>query len=176
MKKFQFLLLDAGPIIKLFEMDIWDRFIKSCDVTIARTVVEEAERNIKKLLGICANLESYGQQNLNLIRIVDVELSVIKEFYDRFDLIYKGIIDPGEKETLAFVSGAPANWLVCSADHAVFSVLGLLGKGQQGISLEEVLLRIGLSKSNLEWQYIKNFRERYTRMCQVYSIQGKGFH
>jgi hypothetical protein len=101
MKKFQFLLLDAGPIIKLFEMDIWDRFIKSCDVTIARTVVEEAERNIKKLLGICANLESYGQQNLNLIRIVDVELSVIKEFYDRFDLIYKGIIDPGEKETLA---------------------------------------------------------------------------
>lgn len=28
MKKFRFLLLDAGPIIKLFSLGIWDDFIK----------------------------------------------------------------------------------------------------------------------------------------------------
>jgi len=34
-------LLDAGPIIKLFELDIWDAFIEKCDVTVARTVAEK---------------------------------------------------------------------------------------------------------------------------------------
>ena len=43
MKKFQFLLLDAGPIIKLFELGIWDDFIKRCDVTISQTVANEAK-------------------------------------------------------------------------------------------------------------------------------------
>jgi len=42
MKKFQFLLLDAGPIIKLFEIGLWEKFIERCEITIARTVVEEA--------------------------------------------------------------------------------------------------------------------------------------
>jgi hypothetical protein len=41
MKKFQFLLLDAGPIIKLFELGLWDKFIEKCDVTIPRTIVED---------------------------------------------------------------------------------------------------------------------------------------
>ena len=40
MKKFPFLLLDAGPIIKLFELNIWDEFLKRCDVNIPRTVAE----------------------------------------------------------------------------------------------------------------------------------------
>lgn len=43
MKKFSFLLLDTGPIIKLFELGIWDDFIKRCDVTISRTVAEQAK-------------------------------------------------------------------------------------------------------------------------------------
>ncbi len=125
MKKFPFLLLDAGPIIKLFEIGLWDRFIKNCDVTITSTVIEEAERNLRKLLGLCVNLESYEQQNL--IRIVDVEISVIKKFHDRFDLLYKADIHSGEKETLAFLSNTTEDWLVCSADGAVFRVIALLG-------------------------------------------------
>lgn len=32
MKKFQFLLLDAGPIKKLFELGLWDKFIESCEL------------------------------------------------------------------------------------------------------------------------------------------------
>ena len=43
MKKIQFLLLDAGPIIKLFELGVWDAFIKNCDVTVCRIVANEAK-------------------------------------------------------------------------------------------------------------------------------------
>jgi hypothetical protein len=38
MKKFRFLLLDAGPIIKLFSLGIWDDFTKHCDVSISRII------------------------------------------------------------------------------------------------------------------------------------------
>jgi len=49
----------------------------------------------------------------------------------------------------------------------------LLGKAEQGISLEELLQSIGLSQA-LEWQYTKKFREKYTRLGQIDFTQGKG--
>ena len=96
-------------------------------------------------------------------------------FYNRFDLLYKAIVDPGENETLAFMHTSSENWKVCAADHVVFRVLALLGKSEQGISLEEVLQKIGLSVSGqLEWQYSKRFREKWIRIGQVDSLQGRG--
>lgn len=43
-----------------------------------------------------------------------------------------------------------------------------------GISLQEVLDNIGLSKSSLEWEYTKSFREIWTHKGQADSIQDKG--
>lgn len=172
MKKFQFLLLDAGPIIKLFELDIWVEFITRCDISILDIVANQAERKIEELLNTCVNLQSYDKRDL--VKIVDLELSVAKTFYDKFDTQYKAIIHPGEKETLAFLCNSSENWLFCSADGAVFRVLGLLGRIEQGISLEEILEKIGLSRHNLEWKYTKKFREKYTRLGQIDSIQDKG--
>jgi len=174
MKKFPFLLLDAGPIIKLFELSIWDDFIKKCDVSVGRTVAEvetvfATREGDKKYIDF--GLQSY--EDSGLINIIDLETSAVKAFHDKFNAHYKAIIHPGEKETLAFLHGSSEKWLVCAADGAVFRVLGLLGKGEQGISLEEVLGKVGLSQ-NLEEQFTKQFREKYTRMGQADSIQDKG--
>ena len=171
MKKFQFLLLDAGPIIKLFELGIWDKFIEKCDVTISRIVADEAKWVSTEVEDICIDIEAYERQHL--VKIIDVDLSVAKTFYDKFDVQYKDIIHPGEKETLAFLCNSPENWLVCSADKAVFRVLGLLGKSDKGISLEEVLKQIGLSQE-LEWQYTKQFCEKWTHAGKKDSIQDRG--
>lgn len=170
MKKFPFLLLDAGPIIKLFSLGVWDDFIKHCDVSISRIIAdnealftEDGEKRI--------NLKLYEEENL--INIIDVQPSVVKIFYDKFDRLYKPDIHSGEKETLAFLCDSSEDWRVCAADGAVFRILGLLGKSSQGISLEEVLSEIGLSQ-NLEWQYTKKFREKYTGIGQADSIQDRG--
>ena len=53
----------------------------------------------------------------------------------------------------------------------VFRVLGLLGRAEKGISLEEILIQIGLSRV-LKKQYTKRFREKYTNLGQIDSIQG----
>jgi len=172
MKKFQFLLLDATPIIKLFQLGLWDDLVNRCDITISRTVMEEAKWASADFEDIRIDLEPYKQQNK--IQVIDLSLTEVSSFFGRFDSKYKAIIDPGEKETLAFLDNSTEPWKLCSADHAAFRILGLLGKAEQGISLEELLGQVGLSRK-LDWQYTKRFREKHTQLGQTDSVQGQGF-
>ena len=93
MKKFNFLLLDAGPVIGLFELgvNIWELFIEKCDVTITETVENEAIF----ASGTTINLNSY--KDSGRIKVVVVELSRVKKFLVRLILPYKTIITKGEK-------------------------------------------------------------------------------
>ncbi|MHC4517423.1 MAG: hypothetical protein ACYTAS_02435 [Planctomycetota bacterium] len=172
MKKFQFLLLDAGPIIKLFELGIWDKFISRCDVTICRTVAEEAKWATRDMEDICIDLERDEEEGR--IRVVDVQLSLAKAFYDKFDTSYQAMLHDGEKETLAFLFNSSEDWRVCAADKAIFKVLGVMGRSKQGASLEKILTQIGLGRQ-LNWPYTEKFRQQYTRLGQTDSIQDQGF-
>ena len=180
MKKFQFLLLDAGPIIKLFSLGIWDDFIKHCDVSMSRIIAEAqvlyTEDDRKRI-----DLNPYKEQDL--IKVIDVEPSVVKSFYDKFDLLYQADVHDGEKETLAFLYNSSDDWLVCSSDHVVFKVLGRLNKADQGISLEEILKAIGLGQisawkniisKDKDWKYTKKFKEKWTQKGQIDFIQDHG--
>jgi len=171
MKKFQFLLLDAGPIIKMFSLGIWDNFIKHCDVTISRIIAEDqalyTEDGTKQI-----NLKPYEEQKL--IKILDVDICTVKKFEDMFDPSYKPEIHDGEKETLAFLYQSSQEWIACSSDHVVFKILGRLGKADQGISLQEILQNIGLCPSQLEFWYTKEFCEKWTHKGQEDFIQNKG--
>lgn len=167
-KKYQFLLLDAGPIIKLFELGIWDEFIKRCDVTISRTVSEQpvfyGTGDSKEYIDF--GLKSY--EDKGLIKIIDLQSTVVRDFMKSLGQRY--ILHPGDDETLAFLVNSAEPWKVCTADHAIFNVLGFLGKANQGISLEELLSKVGLARS-LEWRFTKRFREKYTRLGQIDAVQ-----
>jgi hypothetical protein len=170
MKKFQFLLLDAGPIIKLFSLGMWDEFLKHCDVTISRIIAED---QVLYTEDGCQHIDLNSYEKQNHIKFLDVGPDIAKRFHDKFNPLYKAIIHDGEKETLAFLCSASEAWQICASDGAVFRVLGLLGKGTQGISLEEILTEIGLSRK-LEWQFTKKFREVYTQKGQIDATQGQG--
>ena len=171
MKKYRFLLLDAGPILELFRLGLWEVVIAKCDLTICRTVVEEARWASGESEDICIDLEAYEHDHR--IRIEDVPLSRVKAFHDRFDLSYKALVHDGEKETLAFLWGESDDWRICAADGGVFRALGVLGKSEQGVSLEKILADIGLAR-RLDWQFTEEFRRKYTSMGQADSIQGGG--
>jgi len=181
MKRYQFLLLDAGPIIKIFELGIWEAFIENCDVTICRIVADEAKWASQEFEDIRIDLDSYEKQDL--IDIEDVSLSIVKSFYDILSPQYRDSIHDGEKETLAFLFDSSADWRICSADRAVFCTLGLLGKAEQGISLEEVLKTLGIGPGSIwenitprdkDWKYTKKFREKWTHKGQMDFIQDRG--
>jgi hypothetical protein len=169
MKKFQFLLLDAGPIIKLFELGLWDKILDVCDITTSQTIVEESKYFSGEFEDTKINLELYE----NKIQVLDIASSEVKSFLNKFMQKYQSDIHAGEKEILTFLNSASLEWLLCSADSAVFRVLGLLGRSNQGISLEEILEKIGLARK-LEWRFTKMFREKFTQIGQIYLIQNKG--
>ena len=174
MKKFQFLLLDAGPIIKLFELNLWEAFIEKCNVTISRIVADE-EKYYTRRDGTDVPIDLNPYEEKGLINIIAVELFVVQKFYKKFNPLYQSIIHNGEEETLAFLCNSSDDWLICAADATVFRVLGFLGKGQCGISLEEILKQVGVFQ-HFEWQFTKKFREQYTRKGQIDAIQNNPTH
>ena len=159
MAKFNLLLLDAGVIIKLFEFEIWEAFLERCDVHLSKTIMEEA------LYYIDSNDE---QKPIHLsdykakMTVHDVSVSQVQELKKIFGRVLLERLDAGEAELLAVVHNSPENYRICSADAVVYRVLPALSKGSQGISLEEVLTQIGLSRK-VSWPYNKRFRETYTQ-------------
>jgi hypothetical protein len=178
-KKYQFLLLDAGPIIKLFELGIWDTFIQQCDVTVSRIVANEAKYASQEFQDIRIDLVPYEEKGL--IQVTETELSVVKAFQDKLPQSEAYIVHDGEKETLAILANSSEDWKVCAADKAVFRVLGFLGRVEQGLSLEEILDSIGLQpgvnwnnvgpKNRKWWRYSKKFREENTELGKRDFIQ-----
>jgi hypothetical protein len=173
MPRLKWLILDANAVITLHELGIWSKLIERCDVHLARTVVENEAVFFDK---------DGDQQPIDLsadigdgrVQIFDVSLSEISRFRDRFDPVYIDQLDPGETESLAYLLQATESFLISSGDAIVFRVLGLMGCGDQGISLEEVLQKIGLQQGKLPWACQKAFREKYTREGQADSIRGRG--
>lgn len=60
------------------------------------------------------------------------------------------------------------------ADSIVYKVLGNLNMAEQGISLEEILQKIGHGLADSPWQYSKAFREKWTQAGQRDAITGLG--
>ena len=81
-------------------------------------------------------------------------------------------MDDGEAESLAFLFNSREEWLLTSSDEIVFKTLGVEGRSEQGISLEEILQKIGLSRSMLKAQFTKQFRLNVTKKGQIDQITG----
>ncbi|MEK6677652.1 MAG: hypothetical protein AABZ47_18615 [Planctomycetota bacterium] len=171
MKKLRFLLLDANVIIKLFELKLWEQVIERCEIFIAETVANEAQFFHDDVGQEAIDLSAYS--TANKINVVSLTASDVAEFRDRFTPDYMERIDPGEAEALAYLLGSKDPCLLCSADAIVFRILGRLSCGEQGISLEEILQRTGLS-TTVPIQYRRAFRDHWTKVGQQDMIRNVG--
>ena len=173
MSKLKLLILDANVVIFLHDAGIWSRFVAVCDVHLPRTVTDEAafyddEDSERHYIDLSEDV-SHGRVN-----IFDVSLVDLQKFQQRFDQFYVREIDPGELEALAFLYESEEEFTISSGDAIVYRVLGRLGKGDQGISLEEILPRVGLGVPTIAWQYTKKFREKYTHDGFTDMMQNRG--
>ena len=100
-------------------------------------------------------------------------LAQVENFKIKFDPTYLDRMDPGETDSLAYLCQSSEPWRITSGDGIVFKILGRLARGEQGISLEEILQQTGLVRE-LKWQYTKEFRLKYTRQGEHDSITGRG--
>ncbi len=172
MKKFRLLLLDANIVIQLFEQELWNQFIEKCDVLLSRIVIEQ-EANYFETDEGRTNIDLSKDVKAGRITVVDAPLAQVDNFKKKFVPSYLDRFDAGELESLVFLENSKDKCLISSADSIVFRVLGCLDKSDQGISLEEVLDKIGLSRK-LPPHYGRRFREHWTAVGASDRIQGFG--
>ena len=172
MPRLKLVMLDANVIIKLHELGLWDKVVASIDIHLAQTVVDEAQFWIdaageRKEIDLRSDIEA------KRIAVFEMDAVELGNFLARFDPVYRPEIDPGEMESITWMEKSQEDYLFSSADLAVYRVLGLLGRGEQGISLEELLQRIGNTKQ-LEPRFSKAVRERFTKEGQQDKVRGRG--
>ncbi len=174
MPKLKLLILDAGVVIYLHELGLWSKVVASCDLYLSRIVAE------KEVLFQKTEEDEYGYDidlspmiTAGAITVFDVSVSDLKTFRDQFDMLYLGDLDDGEAESLAYLVRQSPEFLISSGDAIVYRVLGNLNRGEQGISLEEILQKLGLGRS-VHNPYTKRFREQYTRQGQQDMVRGRG--
>lgn len=173
MKKCRLLLLDANVVIELFGRGLWERVIDLCDVHLSRTVAEVEAHFYVDEKGERHDFDLQQDASAGRISVFDVTPSQVDTLRSEFDLEYAEGLDPGEAESLVRLLSSSEPWLVCSADKIVYRVLGNLGRSDQGMSLEEVLHRIGLGRS-VGYAFAKAYRECWTRKGEVERVQGRG--
>lgn len=171
-KRLSFLLLDANIIIELWRLGLWGRLVELCDIHVGKTVVGEADFFLDAH-GNRVDIDLSGDISSQKIQVFQVEFHDLDEFRRRYDPSYLAKLDPGETEALVRLLGLPSDFRLCSADGIVFKVLANIQRGEQGISLEEVLERVGLSR-RLGRQYTKEFRTEKTKLGAIDSIQSRG--
>jgi hypothetical protein len=69
---------------------------------------------------------------------------------------------------------AKIDFLISSVDKIVYRLLGNMHRFDQGISLQEILNKIGLTASQLPPQYRREFRERWIQVGFDERLRGLG--
>jgi hypothetical protein len=174
--KLKLLILDAGVVIKLHEWNLWEQVIAKCDVYLS-SIVAGCESKYHQVDGDDWGKDIDLSQSIKdgKITIFEMPPSDILAFKNRFDASYFCDLDNGEAESLAYLtSRRNLDLKISSGDAIVYKALGNLNIAERGISLEEILQQIGLSRRINEFQYTKDFREQMTNIGSTDRIQGRG--
>jgi len=170
--RLKLLILDACIVIQLHEMGRWDAILQRCDVYLS-DIVAKREVRFDDANGVQIDLKPAVQAGD--INVFAVSEQNIENFRNQFDADYLGVMDDGEAESLAFLFASKEDFLISSADRIVYRVLGNLHRRDQGISLEEILDRLGSTASNLPRQYRKSFRDQWSQTGFQERLSGIGF-
>lgn len=171
MKKFNLLLLDAGVVFHLFELGLWSAVLDRCNVYLGGTVIDESQfweddTGARHLITWSEYEGAYTR--------FDVKPSDIRLFNAQFEQSYFEKLDPGEAEALAYLyDSEEEDALICSGDAIVFRILGNTDRQEQGISLEEILEKLGMGR-RVDWPFTKKFRLDKTRKGFEESLRGYG--
>jgi hypothetical protein len=170
MKKSSLLLLDTSIVLKLIQEGLWGGVTEKYKVHVARSVFNEVQF-IPDEEGFAVTVRLVEGPDLI---VFDVPYGNSAAFKNQFKPSLFEKLDAGELESLTYLFSANSGFLISSSDRVVFRILGTCARGDQGISLEELLQATGLQR-NLGWQYSKKFREEWTTRGFQEHLQGQAF-
>jgi len=166
-------LLDANIVIEVHELNVWQPLITSFDVAVPSVVVrQEAKYFVVRGQHNSIKLSSYIAQGE--ITELQAGIAEIADLMDQFDPLFSESIDPGEQEALALMlANRCPDHRFCSADARPLQALAMLDMSDRGVSLEELLKRMGRSQK-LEDHFTQAYLDRQIKEGQRRRIQCDG--
>jgi hypothetical protein len=147
------LLLDANVIIDLHTLGLFEKIAKTYDVHVTRTVFGEAKFFKRDGRGQKINIsdkvtvvDDVGLDSLNSVRTEAEEAGLT--------------IDPGELESIAFLSNTEEEIAFCTCDKAALTLISYIELEKRSISLEQAAKIAGLRREHLLLRHSdKRFKE-----------------
>lgn len=170
-------LLDAVIIIHLHELGLWGRVMEEAEVIVPGVVADREVRYwskrqaegepVRNAINLRADAAA-GQ-----IRIEEADAGDLRETQVLLPAIIREGVDPGELEALTLIRLAkdpkPA---FCTADRLAFHGLCHLGFHEIALSLESLLIRLGLiPKGGLRRQYSQDLFARWMKEASIAAVQ-----
>ena len=166
------LLLDADVIIDLHRLGVWHIIVQKHTISIPSIILhkeayyyEDASGKIHPI-----ELEKEIGKSIQEISCLPEELA---EFTEQFDYNVRDSLHSGEKEALVLLQ-KKKELLLCTCDKAAIKALALLDLTNQGISVENLLNKSGVSKK-LEPKHTEKYFKLWLTEGSIMKLQGSGF-
>jgi hypothetical protein len=168
-------LLDAGPIIELHRLGLWEKVVGRTELMIPSIVAgQEAEfwdsgEGIGKPIDLGQSIASGS------IKIVEADAKMLAETLDQFDPSLVASVHSGELEALALINTWQDETLpsFCTGDRLATVALCLMGHSNLAVSLEELLKRAGL-QGPLRRQFLRRSLACWVKEGRRRYIAGEG--
>ena len=151
-------------VIEAHELEIWDSLLHKVPVLIPSTIIHNetfyfhARGSGKRKAIILSGQIASGE--IGEAAATAADMQTLRDLFDR--PTFEGL-DPGEREALALLnSGKLTETLFCTCDIAAIRALALMAHSESGISLENLLKRVGLQRS-LAAQYTEHFSQQHLK-------------
>lgn len=160
-------------VILLHRLGLWNAVVEACEIVVAKTIVSVEASFYEDDAGDKHPIDLAPDEANGRIRVVSVSAKDLKAYRNKFGPLYVDALDAGEAESLAYLDASPDPHLICSADKIVYRVLGNVYKPDQGVSLEEVLAKIGHA-TRLPHAFGREYREYWTQQGFREKLMGLG--
>ncbi|ACL04773.1 hypothetical protein Dalk_3083 [Desulfatibacillum aliphaticivorans] len=163
-------ILDADVIIDLLSLGVFDNLLKHCQLHLSTTVIEEVRFYKTGRAKIQINFRT---DYVNTRKVIEESATVddLKEITELLPMAIKRGIGPGELESLA-VLNKNRNLVFCSMDGLAIKSLPFLDLSQNGISVEKLLQKSGISTKILKEPHMEQYFQTKLKDGQELKITG----
>jgi len=167
-------LLDAGPVIRLHELGLWDSVVERAELVVPG-IIARREAHFWTAPDGPRRIDLDSAKNHDAIRIIDVNAAHLVATQTLFDASIRDSVDPGELEALTILrtwDGPRPRF--CTADRLATLALCLLGLAETAVSLEKLLEHVGLGRTIGPKWYRESAMQDWLKEGRARRITGAG--
>lgn len=175
--KSRLVLLDADIIIEANQIGVWLALTEIVEIAVPSIIAHsEALFYSSEKRGIPHEIDLPRLIQENKISELTATVTEISVLNRKFDSVFAEVLHPGETEALALIhSGKASGYKFCSGDKVAIQGLAMIGHSSSGISMENLLKSVGLTK-HISHQFTESYFKKWIGKGKERRITGDGLN